>query len=555
MPSSFFEFNVASSGLFVAKAGLAVTSHNIANETTVGYTRQVAQQRATTPIAVNNGTGMLGTGAEVYGVGQIRSFYLDKKYWSEKCVQGEYETKRSQLSLMETVFNEMSKSGLSTMFQNYFNSINELTFSADDRTYRTSVINHTLSLIESVQNSVEILKKQQRDANEDIAAIVQRVNSIGVQISNLNEQIYKYELDGSSANDLRDERAKLVDELSQYVNVDVKETERTTSGGVTDKVFSVLINGQELVNHLNVRQLVLEKRAPGAAANEDDVEGLYDILWSAEKKITKPVLDDNGDPVLEPLLDNNGDPVLDDNGDPIFVTKTVTTTIPAVGFNTDNMSGQLKGLLDIRDGNNSSGAKTTTSYKGIPYYIEKINSLIRTFAESVNDVHLQGYDSNGNQGGLFFSYTRADGTICKYADPDFDYADMNVQNLTLSQELLDDPDNLAASRGLDESDNEIILEMLGIKDDKGMFQEGSIMDYIVGISSELAIDTKQAVNFSDYYEEIIAYIDTQRLQISGVSMNEEMINLLRYQQLYQASSKLIKVIDEIYNTTINGLGL
>jgi flagellar hook-associated protein 1 FlgK len=97
MKASFFEFRVATSGLQVARTGLNVTSHNVANADNKGFSRQFIEQRADRPLTFYNGRGMFGTGADVFGVGQHRSFFLDKKFWHENSIRGEHSVKTSQL--------------------------------------------------------------------------------------------------------------------------------------------------------------------------------------------------------------------------------------------------------------------------------------------------------------------------------------------------------------------------------------------------------------------------------------------------------------------------
>ncbi len=91
--SSFFEFHVAVSGLMTARGGLETVGHNTANAATRGYSRQVSNIRATTPLQLYNGRGMIGTGSEIYSVTQIRDIYLDAKYWGAKSIHGEYSAK------------------------------------------------------------------------------------------------------------------------------------------------------------------------------------------------------------------------------------------------------------------------------------------------------------------------------------------------------------------------------------------------------------------------------------------------------------------------------
>ena len=534
MNSAFFEFNVATSALFTAKNGLSVTSNNIANASTKGYSRQVVLQRASTPLPGVCGKGMIGTGSEVYGVDQVREFYLDKKYWEQNATYGEYKEKNDQLELVETIFNELASSGIASSVNDFFNSISGLTFSSGDGTYRTSVVNYTYAFAQNINTYAETLKSQQSDINDEVNTLVKKINSISDQIVSLNKQIYSMEIDGSHANDLRDQRALLVDELSQYVNTEVSTVD--TEYG---EKFYVSINGQSLVSHFDNSKLECVSRTDKTALDEDDVYGLYDIQWSSK-----------------------------------------------IPFSTTGLSGDLKGLLDLRDGNvldkTTTGNGTGTgddadadkgigvvqNYKGIPYYIDRLNEFTQTIARAFNegkyadgtdikgiDGHINGYDSYGNTGNLFFSYKGEDGKTVE--DTELDYSKITAFNFSVSDALLKDSKRLAASTSAssEESNNEIILQFTQIKNENSLFKQGNVLDFVNGVSSELAIDKKQSENFDAFYEEMTLNTDNQRISVSGVSLNEEMTSLIKYQQLYVASAKLMQSISQIYDTTINGLGV
>ncbi len=521
MNSAFFEFNVATSALFTSKNCLSVVSNNIANSATKGYSRQVAQVRASTPLPGVCGVGMVGTGSEVYGIEQIRDFYLDKKYWEQNATLGEYSEKNTQLEFVETVFSELSSSGITASVEDFLDSISSLTFSSGDTTYRTSVINFASSFVDTMNSYAESLKTQQRDINDEIESVVKRINSIGDQITALNREIFYQEIDGTNANDLRDQRALLVDELSQYVNTEVKEI--STEQG--DK-YMVLINGQTLVSHFDNMKINCVARDVNAQVDPDDAPGLYDLKWSL-----------------------------------------------GTNFSTSGLSGQLKGLLDVRDGNvvnNSDNKDGVQNYKGIPYYIDKLNTFVQTIAKAFNegkhldgtdiegiDGHINGYDAEGNQGNLFFSYKDEAGNVIETAD-DIDYSKITASNFSMSQLLLNDSSRLAASSSastLDESNNEIILQFTTIRNDDSLFKEGNVFDYVNGVSTELAIDRRQANNFDEFYNELTTATDNQRISVSGVSLNEEMTSMIKNYQLFVASSKLMQSISKIYDTLINGLGL
>ena len=631
MRSSFFEFTVATSALFTARGGFDTVSHNVANASTKGYTRQIVEQRATKPMTFYNGKGMIGTGSEIFGIDQVRDFYLDKKYWSEIGVLGEYSAKYTHLSLTERVFNELSGTGIKAQFNDFFARLQELTTNAGDKAYRTNLLEMGNSMTTFFKNTYEALSKQQKDLNQEIKTVVARVNSIGQQIVSLNRQISTYEMDGSKANDLRDQRARLVDELSRYVNVEVQETERNLDyaagkypepeeRGKSEKEFSILINGQDFVKGYDVSLLKCVERATSDAGtkvnlyqNPEDNAGLYDIYWAtsgAKFDVYHPDLTGELKGLIDVRDGNNGNYVsMRMNTANTYNDATGEVTL-AMGLNRVdlNPNGGVISLTDVATGrtieyayksyvNNGDGTATFTlvdpnsawtsavnpfsnaansvtigkgsNYKGIPYYMSRLNDLVRTFAKAINegkymngtqikDVagHANGYDLYGNQTGmaLFTYYDRNGNEIRDVAG--FDIYQLNARNIAINTELLRDPKLLGASVGADvgQSDNNIILQFIKLKNNDSLFLEGNIEDYIVGMAAELGIDVKQAQNFYKNYTDVTSSIDNQRMSVSGVDINEEMVNMIKYQQQYQAAAKLINIIDSIYDTTINGLG-
>lgn len=583
MKSSFFEYNVAISGLHTARANLTVVSHNLANAEIPGYSRQVTLQRASRPLSMFNGRGMYGTGSEVYGVIQIRDKYLDNKYWSQKTNLGEYTAKNAHLSLVETVFNDANDSGVQSAFTTFFSRLQDLSRpeAVPDATYRTNVISAAETLANLVRTNAEALQKQQRDINQEISDVVSRINSLGTQIASLNKQITQYELDGSMANDLRDNRALLVDQLSEYVNVKVEELDYSTPSSPNDKRFTVMINGYDFVNNTSVHPLVCVPRdlpatvkttggytiTPGEKHNDMDVAGLYDLYF-------------------------------EDTGS-LF------------NIYSNSLKGTLKGLIDMRDGNNTFGTVhdpnadpqytaadreyyyQTTNYKGIPFYLNKLNVLVRTFAKAVNvglDVnnqpipevngHVNGYDYDGNPGQLFFTYSSSNGNPGTGLPADFQgiipeldsngvptgnylddtkYTSLNCLNFAVNPNLTqaDGWRLLACSSDPNAgiSNNDIILGFGKINNYSSLFKEGKLMDFIIGTTDHLSIDRRQARNFEESYTDITVATDNQRLSVSGVDMNEEMTAMVKYNQLYQACAKLVNVINGIYDTMINRLGL
>ncbi|MDR2649703.1 MAG: flagellar hook-associated protein FlgK [Clostridiales bacterium] len=525
MRSSFFEFHVAISGAFTARSNLEIISHNTANAAIRGYSRQAPVQKAGEPLALNTGKGMAGTGSEVYDVIQARDVFLDAKYWSQGCVLGEYSGKKSQLAMIENIFNEMSgNAGIASGVADFFAKASDVSTAANDAAYRAGLIQSADYLAQIVNLDAGALLKQQTDANMETAITVERINSLGEQILSLNKRIVTHELDGSHANDLRDERARLVDDLSQLVNVEVKEVDRGTALIPNDKRYIIMLNGYDFVNHYSINPLAVVPRRPADRRNPMDRDGLYDIVFS---------------------------------------TNNVVFDIYHPG-----LKGQLKGIIDARDGNGAaSGALPTTAYKGIPYYLEKLNTFVRNLSLAVDqgkysdgtsipgvEGHANGYDLNGDRlGALIFTY---DGGPGEGALPADFYNRMNCLDVRVNQTLLDDPRriNCASDPSQGESAYTVTKGFAMINNSPSLFREGKLTDFVTALNSGLGVDVKQARDFEASCGDILTAIDNQRIDVSGVDINEEMINMVKNQQMYQASAQLVSVINSIYDTMINRLG-
>lgn len=516
MNSAFFGLNIGAQALFAARTALDVTSHNIANTNTEGYSRQIVKQRATMPLSLQTGKGMVGTGSEIYDIIRERDYYLDSKYWNENKTVGEYNIKTSQLSLIEGIFNEPSDEGFNTILNDFFNAFQEVANNPESGEVRSGLKEQALTFTQFFNDAAVRLKQYQKDINFELKTKIGDINIIAQKIQNLNREIFRYEQYGSTANDLRDQRDLLVDRLSKIVNVEAKEIEVPNSAGKIEKRFMVFINDQTLVDHFDYHQL--ETRVRQNKVNPDDAEDLYDIYWDSGLKF--------------------------DITDP-------------------NLSGELKGYLDIRDGNNDS----KMGYKGIPHYMNRLNEFVRNFARAINEGktlsgqdidgatgHVNGYGLNEETGKYFFAYKDASGNITNMVTA-ADYSLLTAENFTLSSDL-DDINNIAAAKeqGL-LGDGRMMLELFSIKNNTSAFSEGTPSSYMQSIIGELAVNAKQASMIGEMQTNISKVVASQRLAISGVDSNEEMTNLVKYNQAYNMAAKMISVMDEIFDVTINRMGV
>ena len=489
-------FSRAVSGLLASQRALYVTNHNIDNMKTAGYSRQKALQRATSPTYIP-GTGFLGNGTEIYDIVRIRSEYTDFKYWTENGPKGEWEIKRDTMTEIEKIMGEPSDSSFRKYMDEFFKALDTLNENPSDIAYREPVKETAFSLTKHINQTAQRLDNLEKEIEFDIGVKVKSINDIANQIASLNKQIYSYEISGNTANDLRDKRELLVDELSNIVNVQVDESK--------EGKFRVSIGGLALVDHINVSELKYESEDP-----------------TKEKKLTWY------------------------NDNPVSLR-----------------SGELKALMDILNGD---GEKS--SYRGIPYYKERLDEFARGFARGINEVHRDGIGLNGSTNVLFFAVEGEDIPERKNYEDDDKYNEaldkyynkFNANNITLSDDILDDVQNIAcASTYGGVEDNTNLLKIVALRDDKTFFSgglsQGTPDDFIKSILSNLSVDSSQAKRMEKTQDMILKNITQRRQSESGVSIDEEIANMISYQHVYNASARMITTIDAVMDVTINRLGL
>ncbi|MBE6024131.1 MAG: flagellar hook-associated protein FlgK [Cellulosilyticum sp.] len=497
---AFFELNIAMSGLFAAQRGLQVTSNNITNAATTGYSRQVLSQQASTPIS-GLSVGMTGTGVTTTGVNRVRDSYIDQKLWTQNPQLGEHNIKVTQNSMMETAFGEPSDTGFTGVFNNMFSAMSTLSNNPSSKENKVVLVEEMESFTKYFNNIAATLQKQQKDLNFEIKGMVDEVNTLATRIQSLNQQIFNAELYGSEASSFRDERDNCIDRLSEIVNVEVSEEEYQLKGHTMSK-YTVRVDGLPLVDHLSVNTLDIKARAIGDKRNPQDQEGLYDIVWS---------------------------------------------TGSTFDINSSTMSGELKGLIDMRDGVGTN-SKGNNNYTGIPYYLSRLDTYVQTFAKTMNEQ----YSKYGNDKKALFTYAEGD-TVASGVN--VDHSKITAANFSISKELLEDPTSMTTLKdSSNPSDTSFMLELLGQKDNKQMFKEGDPKDYMVAIFAELGINAKEAEMYQSTQVAVTNNLKNQRLSVSQVDTSEEFTYLIQYQQAYQAAAKIMSTIDSIYETTIFKLG-
>lgn len=456
MASTFFGLNIAGSGLRAANASMNTAANNIANADTKGYSRQRVVQQAADPLRAFATYGCAGAGVKTLAIERVRDAFYDVKYRENETSYGEYSSKNYYMRMIQDYFEDDGKTGFSAIFTNMKMAGSEETMkNAGDATAKKDFLGTVEKLVEYFNTSAKNLERLQKDVNDEIKVKVDAINSIAQEIQTLNKQINVVELSGSKANELRDKRDLLVDQLSKITDVQVTESpiydandpDRET--GATRYMVRIA-GGQMLVDNNKRFELECRARTSNNKVNQSDIVGLYDIYWVGGDlfNTTNSRMGGELSGLLKLRDGNNNENFHGTVGGANFDGKQwqVTINVDAehltdlnkctlAGAGTINIGntlykydgwtfnravdGSCSYTIKLAEGENSGNIDLTgrdasvgssIDYQGIPYYQEQMNEWLRLFAQATNSILKSGYTDDGKPGCQMFTYDHDPGT-------------------------------------------------------------------------------------------------------------------------------------------------
>lgn len=541
MANTFFGLTIASSGLGASGIAINTAAHNISNVNTKGYTKQQTVQEASSAIRVYTNYGTVGTGVSVTEIKQLRSSYYDTKYWNNNSVCGNYSTLESYTTLIEDYLDEFNLDGFTTEYKNLFEAVNALTKDPHSVVARNQLVNYSQSISEFFNTMTTNLNSVQRQADDEVKSTANAINTVAQEIASLNKQINTIEVNGGAANDLRDARALLIDELSGYINTTVKETE--VGNGVTE--FCVYVDGYSLVDGYDYNQIVCTPRETGDKRNASDINGLVELSWnngmefnmyrsslSGSLKAAIDVRDGCNDCYeVVGLKDADGNFLKDANGKVVDVQNLTETE-----YEQYKAQGYTKELTVYVDQYRNS------DYKGVPYYQSQLNEFVRAITSEFNAIIAKG-DRNGEPPIDFFT--------SKYGE---EY--ISAASVTVNPDIIRDvsllPYSFDDAQGAANSDMADALYALKEKD---TINNGTFLEYLQSMVSVAYIDTARAKTFASNYNNIKDTINNQRLSVGGVDEDEEAVDMVKFKEASSLASKVVSVMQEIYDKLIQETGV
>jgi flagellar hook-associated protein 1 FlgK len=442
----------ALSGLIADQGALQVTTNNVANVNTPGYSLEVPVLVTSDPITTDPLT--FGTGVTLQNVESIRDPLLESQIQQQTQSQGQFSSLTSALQQTQVNFTT-STNDIGTTISNFFDSINQLSTDPSDSSLRQGVLTAADNMATSFNTAANNLTQQQTSLDSSAVQTVGQINQLTQQIANLNQQVSNLQNVGESAGSFVDQRQVAIDQLSGLVDVSVITANNSLT--LTTANGAPLVTGQQ--------SFQLQTQITPA--------GLHDIYSQG----------------------NN-------------ITSQIT-------------SGQLGGTLQARD-------------QEIPAIQGQLDTLAAGLANGVNTVQAGGFDLNGNAGTDLFSPPPAGVPGAA--------TDLSV--------AITDPSLIAASSDGTAGSNGNAEAMYALNSQPIVAGQNPT-DYYSGIVSNVGNDTANASAEQTASSSILQQLNDQRSTVSGVSLDEEAANMVRYQDAYSASAQMITAINNMMYTVVN----
>ena len=544
---------VGTSGLQTSQNALNTTGHNITNADTVGYVRQQTmlgdRQYNTISIdATSIANKQLGLGVEYSQIRQVRDVFLDQTYREESGRLGMYSTFYNATEEVETLLGELDGASFQDSISELWTAVQELAKDPGSSVTQGLLMQRAYTFMTDAQSVYQGLCSYQDNLNRDIKDMVEQMNEYGAKIKDLNDQIRKIETAGiEKANDLKDARNQLLDELSSMANIDYYDD---AMGNVLVKIEGHMFVTPDRVNEIGLQI--------------DETTTFYDVFWKDDAKFR---------------VNEAGDTIYETKGALLFdLSQELSPEL-------DTDIGELKALIisrgdhranftDMENTYNENGEIIATdkeNYAKISNSVimtaqAEFDKLIHATVTAINGALEQAFqkgdgnymsDGNGHALEIFQRSTTDPGTPENILD---DETIFTTANLIINQELMQTPGKLGFKRPDDSIDYET-AELL-----KEAFEKAE---------HTLNPETTNGMNIASFYSSIVAHVandgavfksirdneqitvdstESARQQIVGVSTDEELSNMIRFQNAYNASSRYINVVSQMLEHLLTSLG-
>ncbi len=482
--------SIGKSGLHTAKQSMSTTSHNIANANTEGFSRQEVKME--TGIQLREGDYVVGTGVEIQSIKRAHDELVEKKLNSATTGNKFNEERSIQLGHVEEIFNEINSDGMNKVLNRFFNSFRELANQPENETLRNVVKENAKIVIGDFHRVQANLDQIRGNINRKLSLSIDEINGLAMNVARLNKEINVQEVNDGMANDLRDQRDRSLHTLSEFFPIQT----------YTDN------EGQFVVS----------------------IEGVGSIVAGGlQQELAAGTITRDGESSA-------------DRGDVEIYFKNR----PAVHMSANIKQGTLGALLKTRN-------------EEMRVLEKQVDELAHGLVHSTNAIHRRGFanhpvpvDAHGNP--IPGAASKKVTGINFFKEPlDLRRAG---EYLALSDEVEADVNNIATALEANKpGDNRVALAITKLQHEKVLmggtttFEEQYLKSVgNIGLAAgKSKIDLEQSAG-------ILAQAKSVKERLAGVSLDEEAANMVKYQNAYEASAKVIRASDEMFKAVLGLLG-
>jgi len=590
---SFHTLHVGATALIAQKYALDTTGHNIANAATPGYTRQRLNTGANRPIPYS--FGALGNGVQVKSIQRIADEFLEKQVRLAKGTNDRLAVLQDGYENLQVFFNELTENDISTAMDNLWDAVSDLVNNVEDISTRRALLERGRSLANSFREIDRKIYDYRLSQNEQVRAIVGDINAMLKQISTLNQDILKIEsggVTGVTASDLRDERTELLKKLAGLMDITVTE-EPNGSATVTQKsrllvyqnkyyelttrrelsddllidtpVFAedndeVTLKDGKLYGHIYMRDTVLKgyrdmlDQLAGSFAWEFNRIHSQGVGLKGFSRLTARNAVVNPAATLDKL--NYG-----------FIAPSNTFQIVNGNFeiivHDERSDEEIRLNIEIDlDGRGAAAGGEDDTILYDPLNPSAAHALVNKLQAAFDSIHPGLFTvslDNSNHLQIVstteaytFAFGRDTSGVLAALGLNVFFTGYDAGSIALDDELADNPDLIAAARSFTPGDNSGAKALVELRDTPVLNNRtATLQDYYEGLVGRLGIEAARIESFKETQKDILAHMENQREDLSGVNLDEELTKMIQFQRSFQSAARFISVADTIYETLIN----
>ena len=466
---------LAGEALGAQQNALRTAGHNLSNVDTPGFSRQRVELMSAAPSV--QGQFSIGRGVQVGGISSIVDQFLEDQLVRQHGATGFAEADSRAVSLISEAFPLGEEEGLNAAFDAFFGALNDVVNNPGGLAERILLISRAQALGETFDQMRSTLTNAQTGLDKDLDRTVRSLNAVLPQIAELNTQIVADEVGGGRANDLRDRRQNLLQEVARYSDAAIFED--------SDGRVLVQVNGLVLVGGDSAATL---------STTLDTATNLLQITHQGSG---------GGNTHATAMFDD----------------------------------GELGALLQARD---------TT----LPDMLDRLDALAYNFVNTVNTQHALGFDLNGAAGGNFFT------AIPAATAPAAAHAGAAAR-VQVFAALAADSDLIAAAQDAAGApgDNRNALALVNLQTTTvAALGTQTFQDDFLSMVADIGSQVQASESAANFQKALLIETQARRESVSGVSIDEEMTNLIKFQRAFEAAARLVTVGDEMYQSVLAMVG-